>query len=90
MVYFQTKNPNLGKFLEGLRMENVGIFYGRMEYLRPLGIFYGNLVVLWSIFSPFGILCQEKSGNPGRRREGALTHFCLTRVSMLKISFQNF
>jgi hypothetical protein len=27
MVYFQTKNPNLGKFFEGLRLENVDIYY---------------------------------------------------------------
>jgi hypothetical protein len=26
MVCFQTKNPNLGKILEGLEMENLGIF----------------------------------------------------------------
>jgi hypothetical protein len=25
---FKTKYPNLGNFLEGLRMENVGTFYG--------------------------------------------------------------
>jgi hypothetical protein len=27
--FFQTKNPDLGKFL-GLRMENDGIFYGHL------------------------------------------------------------
>jgi hypothetical protein len=35
--------------------------------LRPLGMFYGHLIILKSfgIFSPrFGILYQEKSGNP--------------------------
>jgi hypothetical protein len=34
--------------------------------LRPFGIVYGHLVILWNfdIFSPrFGIMCQEKSGN---------------------------
>jgi hypothetical protein len=25
---------------------------------------FGNLVAIWYIFSHFGILCQEKSGNP--------------------------
>jgi hypothetical protein len=25
---------------------------------------FGNLVVIWYIFPRFGILCQEKSGNP--------------------------
>jgi hypothetical protein len=37
-------------------MENVGIFYGHLE----------NFVVIWYIFPSFGILCLEKSGNPGR------------------------
>jgi hypothetical protein len=26
---------------------------------------FGNLVALWYIFPRFGLLCQEKSGNPG-------------------------
>jgi hypothetical protein len=33
--------------------------------LRPFGVFYGYLVY---IFSTFGILYQENSGNPGLRR----------------------
>jgi hypothetical protein len=35
--------------------------------LWPFGIFCGNLVyfvVIWYIFTRFGILEQEKSGNP--------------------------
>jgi hypothetical protein len=35
--------------------------------LRPFGTFYGHFVMHWycGIFAPvFGILCQEKSGNP--------------------------
>jgi hypothetical protein len=31
MVYFQTKNPNLGENFQGLRLENVDIFYGHLE-----------------------------------------------------------
>jgi hypothetical protein len=51
-------------------MENVDIFYGHLEYftdiwgiLGPFGIFCVHLVH----FSGFGILCQEKSGNPVER-----------------------
>jgi hypothetical protein len=36
--------------------------------LQPLEIFYAHLVyfeVIWYIFPRFGILDQEKSGNPG-------------------------
>jgi hypothetical protein len=39
--------------------------------LRLFGIFYGhfgNVAVILSIFPRFGILCQEKSGNPGYLR----------------------
>jgi hypothetical protein len=48
-------------------MEKVGIFYDHLVYftaigniLRLFGIFCGNLVY----FPRFGILDQEKSGNP--------------------------
>jgi hypothetical protein len=64
MVCFQTKNSNLGKFLEGLRMENAGIFYGLWENFTVIWYIlcvFGKVVV---IFPRFGILCQEKSGNP--------------------------
>jgi hypothetical protein len=36
MVYFQTKNPNLGKFWEGLAVEAVGIFYGYLVYFTAI------------------------------------------------------
>jgi hypothetical protein len=62
---FSNQKYQFGYILEGLRMGNAGIFYGLF------GIFYGhilwqfgNVVVIWYIFSRFGILCQEKSGNP--------------------------
>jgi hypothetical protein len=47
-------------------MENAGIFYGHLEYFSHLVILwpFGNVVVIWYIFPCFGILCQEKSGNP--------------------------
>jgi hypothetical protein len=31
-MYFKTRNCNLGKFLEGLEMEEFGIFYGDLVY----------------------------------------------------------
>jgi hypothetical protein len=47
-------------------MESLGIFRTIWSILRPLEIFYGRLVYFWSfgIFPRFGILYQEKSGNP--------------------------
>jgi hypothetical protein len=32
--------------------------------LWPFGIFYRKFVVVWYIFPHFGMLCQDKSGNP--------------------------
>jgi hypothetical protein len=37
-----------------LAIEAVGIFYGQLVYF----------MVIWYIFSRFGVLYQEKSGNP--------------------------
>jgi hypothetical protein len=42
-------------------MEDVGIFHGNLVCFYP--IFVG----IWYIFPRFGILYQEKSGNPGCR-----------------------
>jgi hypothetical protein len=53
--------------LEGLALEDAGIFYGLLVYftvfcyiLWTFDMARGNLVY----FSRFGILYQEKSGNP--------------------------
>jgi hypothetical protein len=43
---------------------------------------FGNVVVIWHIFPPFGKLCEEKSGNPdlfpgnGARCEHLWCHSC--------------
>jgi hypothetical protein len=67
MVCFQTKNPNLGKFWRVLLWNILVYFMTIWSILWPLEIFYGHLVyfvVIWYIFPRFGILDQEKSGNP--------------------------
>jgi hypothetical protein len=64
MVYFPTKNPNLGKFCRALELKRL-VF--SMEYLTDFWYIlwlFGNLVAIWYIFRRFGILRQEKSGNP--------------------------
>jgi hypothetical protein len=63
MVCFQTKNPNLGKFGKALEWKMLVYFIVIWNILLSFGIFYCHLVI-WCIFPPFGILCQEKSGNP--------------------------
>jgi hypothetical protein len=52
-------------------MDDVGTFYGHLVFftvfcyiLRTFGIFFGVYLVIWYIFSRFGILYEEKSGNP--------------------------
>jgi hypothetical protein len=53
MVYiFSNQKSQFGLILEGLAMEDVGIFYGRF------GLFYCHLVyftAVWSILLPFGL-----------------------------------
>jgi hypothetical protein len=58
MVCFQTKNPNLDKILQGLRMGNAGLFHGHIEYFAVICYIlwpFGNVVVNWYIFLRFGI-----------------------------------
>jgi hypothetical protein len=45
MVYFENQYTYLGKFLEGLRLENVDIVFGHLEYFTGI----------WDISRPFGI-----------------------------------
>jgi hypothetical protein len=61
--------------LEDLALENLGKFYYTLDYfmaigniLWPFGVFCGNLVY----FPRFGILVQEKSGNPGMHTDKIL------------------
>jgi hypothetical protein len=64
---FSNPNPKFGKILKGLAMEGVVLFYVHLVYFTALchslwsfGIFSGHLVY----FFHFGMLLQEKSGNP--------------------------
>jgi hypothetical protein len=68
MAYFQTENPNLGKFLRVLQWMMLVYFVTIWSILKPYGICCGHLVFLVVIcytFSRFGMLYQEKSGSPG-------------------------
>jgi hypothetical protein len=66
---FSNKKSKFGLILEGLQIENDGIFYEHLVHfmvfcyiLWSWGIVRGNLVNI----SRFGILFQEKSGNPAQ------------------------
>jgi hypothetical protein len=56
MVYFQTKNPNLGKFRRVLQW-TIRVYFMTIRYtLRPFAIFYAHLLhflVIWYILSRF-------------------------------------
>jgi hypothetical protein len=60
MAYFQTENPNVGKCWRVLQCKMLVYFMAIWSILWPFGIFYGYL----AYFSRFGMLYQEKSGNP--------------------------
>jgi hypothetical protein len=80
MVCFQTKNPNLGKLLSALDWKMLIYFMGSWNILLRSGNFYGCLVHFvstWYIFPGFGIMDQEKSGNPASTRTNvARLSFC--------------
>jgi hypothetical protein len=67
MVYFQTKNPNWGKFWRVMDWKMLIYFMTIWNSLRTFGIFYDHLVrfvLIWYILSGFGIMYQDKSGIP--------------------------
>jgi hypothetical protein len=68
MVCFQTKNPNLGKCWRALDWKMFLDFMAIWNILWRFGIYYDHLlhfVLILVHFSGFGIMYQEKSGNPG-------------------------
>jgi hypothetical protein len=65
MVCFQTKNPSLGKLWRALDWKMFIYFMAIWNFLWRFGIFNDHFVFIWYIFSGFGIMYQEKSGNPG-------------------------
>jgi hypothetical protein len=57
-----------------------------MENLRPFGIFCGHLIyfmVSWDSFSRFGMLYQEKYGNPGLCGQSRLSRKSLEEMSKI-------
>jgi hypothetical protein len=72
MVYFQTKNPNLGKFWRGLEWKMLAYTISILNIciraiwyiLWPLG----NLVAIWYISPPFWYIVSRKIWQPWRER----------------------
>jgi hypothetical protein len=65
---FSYQKSQFGHILEGLGMETVGIFYERLVYFMPFGIF-GILRGALVYFPCFGMMYEEKSYNPGCKLE---------------------
>jgi hypothetical protein len=61
MAYFQTKNSNLGSFCRVSQWKMLVSFMDIWPILQPFFMFY---VWLFGIFSRFGMLYHEYSGNP--------------------------
>jgi hypothetical protein len=78
MVYFQTKNSNLGKFWRALVWKRLvySIAIWNICVIRYILWPFGNLPATWYITPRFGKLCQEKSGNPGA------TYICALRSNL--------
>jgi hypothetical protein len=68
MADFQTKNSNLGKFWRDWQWKMLVYFMTIGSILLLFALFCGHLVyfmAIWYILPRFGMLYQEKSGNPG-------------------------
>jgi hypothetical protein len=65
MADFQTKNPNFVKFWRVKQRKMSVHFMSIWSILLPFGIFCG-FYRHFVYFPPFGMLYQEKSGNPGK------------------------
>jgi hypothetical protein len=64
---FSNQKSKFWQILKSLAKEDAGIVMAIWCTSRPNGIIYGhfiNFVVIWYIFSLFGMLYREKSGNP--------------------------
>jgi hypothetical protein len=68
MVFFQTKNPHLGKFWRALEWKMlVYIIHAHLEYITAIWYMlwsFGNFVEIWTIFSTFGRIASRKIWQP--------------------------
>jgi hypothetical protein len=81
------KSPNLGNFWRVLKWKKLAYLMNTWSILQPFGLFYvylvfigiycGNLVY----FPRFGMLYQEKSGNPGCRYNNSKVNLIISDSS---------
>jgi hypothetical protein len=73
MFYFQTQNPNLGKFWKAFDTKMLIYFMDIWNILQTLGKFNDHLVhfvLIWYILSGFWYHAPRKYGNPGLYANG--------------------
>jgi hypothetical protein len=90
MVYFQTKNPNLGKFWRALEWKILVYFMTIWNILLQLGISYALLVqfvVIWYCFSNLVCLDQLQSGDPGLDLRQILENGVFSELEIYKKMF---
>jgi hypothetical protein len=89
MVCFQTKNTNLGKFLEGLAMEDAGIFYDHLVYCFT--VFLVHFIVIWNIFPLLVSFSKKNLATLTRTRLSRLfvLNFRARKKSASSLSFRN-
>jgi hypothetical protein len=78
MVYFQTKNINLGQFWRALEWKMLAYFMVIWNILRPFGIVYGKLVMCCGnlvYFTPFWYVVSRKIWHPWHRISSAKKDF---------------
>jgi hypothetical protein len=76
--------------LEGLALEDVGIFFGLLAYfaailciVRPFGIYF---MLIWYIFPVFSMLYEDKSGNPDSVPRSFLPQTAGRKIRLLGIT----
>jgi hypothetical protein len=65
-------------------MEKVGVLSANLENVMAISHSswtFGSLVTIWYIFPHFGILCQEKSGNPESNQKHSLNRNWLDMIA---------
>jgi hypothetical protein len=70
MVYFQTKDPNVGKCLRALDLKMLIYFMAIWNILQTFGIFYDHLVHFFTVLASRA----RKPGNPGRKFDPKSVH----------------
>jgi hypothetical protein len=62
MVYFQTKNSNMGTLWRALKWTTLGYFMAIGNILRQFGIFNGHTINCWyfGLFFPILVYCITK------------------------------